>query len=834
MRCAWARVWGLWREIAWLGALPVLLYFLLCAQPLLAQAPAARVPEMRYQTQRLKNGITVIVSPNRSGSAAAPVAALVLLAGPKHGPPQVRTVVTVPAADLAAELSAAAGQLAGEARAVVAVAGAVHIAPTLALAARLLSPAPRPPAAQGDPPAARGAPGPAAAGAISPSAAAGNHSASAAARHAATPAGPAPAAASQRPLEMTITWPGPSEKAKDAAALAMLGEDLFAGPDARERRSLVHKWRAALAVAGGLNFPGSWSAYQAPGAFRARVLFRPGVSPTLVRELVFRQIHEIEVNGVPLSQLRRTQIWTAAEWLRRGQTAAARAARLARAEWRTGSAQAANYALAPLYAVEPHAMRLAAARYLSDALGRVRVRTAPPPSPRENAAGVEGAEMGDGEASHADGAAAAPVLPAQAAVGIANAAGPTRPAPAWRPPAPAYDGQHQNGLRVIIIPDASLPLVTAWLSVPAPPPSRQPLARALARLLPAGSPGHTGAALAEEFQNFGGRLWARAGDRRFIVAASALAPYIGGMLRRLAAVAIHPAIPAAALALQRVNAPAWRAWRQSNPQWLARQEALRVAAPLTSAPPPAMTRASLLALARQLLLPNNDARLVIVGDVDPDLARSLSAQYFVDGWRFGYPASRPAPRPMSAGGKLLLVNAPGAAAGFAFVPGVPPPAPGDALYGAWVLARWLSAPPRRPVSTATAAAALRAALSRRGALAAAPLSAAALAAAKARFLAAFMVRWQTQAQLAAAWTRGNPREMVTAVMAATAPQVQTAARKYLAPPLVVAAGDVAALKVPLSHLARGAITILNAEGAMIGAYPPEGPPRRFPRRRIPQ
>ena len=247
-----------------------------------------------------------------------------------------------------------------------------------------------------------------------------------------------------------------------------------------------------------------------------------------------------------------------------------------------------------------------------------------------------------------------------------------------------------------------------------------------------------------------------------------------------------------------------------------------------------ITRASLLAFARQLLLPNNDARLVIVGDVDPDLARSLSAQYFVDGWRFGYPAPHPAPKPMSAGGKLLLVNAPGAGAGFAFAPTVPPPAPDTALYGAWVLAHWLSVPPRRPVPTGAAASVLRAALSRRGALAAAPLSAAALAAAKARFLTAFMVHWQTQAQIAAAWTQGNPRELVTAVLAATAPQVQAAARKYLAPPLVIAAGDAAALKVPLSHLARGAITILNAEGAMIGAYPPEGPPRRFPRRRIPQ
>ena len=48
------------------------------------------------------------------------------------------------------------------------------------------------------------------------------------------------------------------------------------------------------------------------------------------------------------------------------------------------------------------------------------------------------------------------------------------------------------------------------------------------------------------------------------------------------------------------------------------------------------------------------------------------------------------------------------------------------------------------------------------------------------------------------------------------------------------AGAAAALQFPLPHCARATPTTPNAEGAMIGAYPPEGPPRRFPRRRIPQ
>ncbi|MGH9535862.1 MAG: hypothetical protein ACRD2E_13510 [Terriglobales bacterium] len=771
------------------------------ALPLWAQAPAAQVPAMRYRVQRLGHGVTVIVSSNRAGNAAAPVAAVALWTGPPRGPAARRSVGTVPAAALAATLAADAAQARGSERVVVAIAGAVRATPTLALAARLFSPAEAAPAGTagaGDPPVGL---------------------AEAVASPGATAAAPA------TPLVLTITWPGPAANAKDTAALAMLGEGLFGGPDARERRSLVSKWRAALAVAGGLDGADAWGGYQAPGRFLAQVLFRPAVSPTLVRELVFRQIHEIEVNGIPLEQLRRTEIWTAADWLRRGQTAAARARRLARAVWRTGSAAAANQALAPMLAVTVAEMQAAAARYLSDALGQLRVRPGGAWGWGPGAGGGGGVEGGTGyrlPGSRAD---------RRAEQGRSGASVPAS-LPAWQPPAPDVATQYPNGLRLIVIHDANTPLVTARLSVPAPPPGQAPLARALAQLLLAGTADRSGSALAQQFEGLGGDVWARAGERRFIIGASALAAYVGPMLRRLAAVVIRPAIPPAALAIQQLNAPTWRAWREADPQWLARQEAARLAAPAPAQAAMATSRQNLLAFARKLLLPNNDAQLVIVGDVDPNWARSLAAQYFVDPWPFGYPSAHPAHPPLSAGGRLLLVNTPGAEAAWAFVPTTPPPAPGSALYGAWILARWLAAAPDRPAATAATPALLRTALERRAALSTAPLSTAQLAVAKSGFMAQLMGRWQTQAQIAAAWTYGDPGAQVAAAAAASAAQVQAAARQYLGPPLVVVAGNAAALKVPLSHLARGAITILNAQGAMIGAYPPEGPARRS-RRRIP-
>ncbi|MGH9508059.1 MAG: hypothetical protein ACRD13_14135, partial [Terriglobales bacterium] len=607
--------------------------------------------------------------------------------------------------------------------------------------------------------------------------------------------GPASAAA---PQVMTVRWAGPLAGAQDTAALAMLGEDLFGGPAARERRSLVDKWRAALAVAGGLGFPATWSAYRAPGQFACRVWFRPGVSPTLVRELVFRQIHEIEVNGIAPDELRRAEIWTAADWLRRGQTAAARARRLARAEWDTGSPAAANQALRPMLDVTAAQTQAAAPQYLRDAQARITVQPCTAAGPEAcRPPGLDGARMPAG------GAVSWPVVVA------------------WRPPAPDFDGQFQNGLRLIVVHDANMPLVTVQLSVRTGDAAEYRWRRVLARVLPAGTARESGTALAQRFQAIGGTLWVHAGRRRFTLGASALAPYAGILMRRLAAVALRPALPAAALARAARNGAAWRAGRESDPRWLARREAARLSQSGQAVPRAALDRASLLALAHRILMPNNDARLVVVGDVDPAWVQSVAAQYFVDPWPFGNPPASRA-KPPAGRGRMLLVSAPGGGASFAFVT-APAPAPGTADYAAWRIAMRLAGGPAAVVPTAQLPAALGAAFVRRAQLAAAPPPAAQVEALRARMMTQWMARWQTQEQIAWAWTRGGAGTVLAALAAVTPAAVQRAARQYLAPRLTVVAGDAAALKVPLSHLTHGSITILNAQGGMIGSYPPEGP-----------
>lgn len=754
--------------------------------PLWAQAPQGglRVPPMQYQVQQLSPELSIVVSPDPPGSAAAPVVA-VLVRLARRTALGHQSVAEIPAGQLTSELAAAAAQVRGASRAVVVVAGAIEPNTVLAQAAHIFSVdlgAPQrgsaAPPASPDPPAQAPEPGPLA------------------------------------PLMMTIAWPGPAAGAKDTAALAMLGEDLFAGPAARERHSLVVKWRAALAVRGGLNGPAGWDTYRGPGQFLARVWFRPAVRPTLVRELVFRQIHEIEVNGVSPEELRRTEIWSAADWLRRGQTAAARARRLARAYWETGSPAAANNALRPMLDASAQEMQAAAARYLSDAAARIATGPAPAAlSP----AGVE--------AVPGRNAAESPLLKPGATW-----------IPVWRPPAPAFDAQFQNGLRLIVIHDANLPLVTVRLSVRAAPLSQGRWSRALARVILAGSTRETGLVIAERVRGIGGTLWARAGRRRFTLGASCLSPYAGVLLRRLAALAIRPAVPAPAVARVLLNTPAWRAWRRSDPSWLARGLAARL---LRSAPAPTRTlnQETLLAFAHHLLLPNNDARMVIVGDVDPAWAESMVEQYFVDAWPFGNPPPSPA-RKQIAASRLFLVQAPGPRAAFAFA--ARPPAADSPGFAAWLLVRQAAlrvGATSGAVPTSQLPDALRLALVRRAELAAAPPSAAWLQDLKARLIREWMNGWQSQGQIAGAWNQFpgayQPSTAWAAAASVTPAAFQAAARRYLSPAVIVAAGDVKALQAPLARLRQAPVTILDSGGHPIGSYPPEGAARsrRLQRRR---
>lgn len=169
---------------------------------------------------------------------------------------------------------------------------------------------------------------------------------------------------------LAIAWQGPPRNSKDYYALAVLGELLFSGTSSRLYQSLVKQQQVAIDVEGGLGFPESdFVDYRAPGLFGGFVIQKAGsrITPDLIEQFVFREIHEIEANGVSDTELTRTKTKIAAEWVGGQQTTLERARRLAIAGLMDGNPETANTLLDMLLRVRSEDIQQAAAHYLNHA-----------------------------------------------------------------------------------------------------------------------------------------------------------------------------------------------------------------------------------------------------------------------------------------------------------------------------------------------------------------------------------------------------------------------------------------------------------------------------------
>lgn len=163
-----------------------------------------------------------------------------------------------------------------------------------------------------------------------------------------------------------IAWSGPPRNAPDFYALAILGQDLFAGNSSRLYQSLVKTRQVAIEVDGGLGFPGGdFTDYRSPGLFGGFVIYKPTASPDLVQQLIFREIHEIAANGMPAAELLRVKTKLASDWIRSEQTTLDRAQLLAIAELMDGTPAGASNELRQLLNVTSAQIQQAAARYLT-------------------------------------------------------------------------------------------------------------------------------------------------------------------------------------------------------------------------------------------------------------------------------------------------------------------------------------------------------------------------------------------------------------------------------------------------------------------------------------
>ncbi|HUX67171.1 MAG TPA: pitrilysin family protein [Terriglobales bacterium] len=477
--------------------------------------------------------------------------------------------------------------------------------------------------------------------------------------------------------------------------------------------------------------------------------------------------------------------------------------------------------------------------------------------------------------------AAAPLLAAQAAPAPPYMAQPPAigPVKAYAPPASQED-QLPNGLKIVVVEDHRFPMITVAMALRAGDsrlaPAQAGLADAEADLLTEGTPTRTSLQIAQAADALGGNLGASAGPDFLTISADALSSRAPELFELFADVVLHPTFPEHEVELEKSNLQQGLIASRADAGFLASVEFNKllfgphpyaITAP-TSASIAAITRAELLRFHQDYFLPNNQAEVVVVGDISAARAHNLVQQFFGD-WKLGAPMPPPSPpvptpktrriflvaRPHSAQSTILLGNLGLTRGADDYFPllvenevlggsfnsrltadlreqkgytyGVYSANQPNRDLGSWVVST--------QVRTAVTAPALQAIFAQLDQLRAAPVSPQELLQAKNYLSGNFVLGLQTQGEVAGQFLTtgiyGLPHDRlatwVNDVAAVSRDQALAAAQEVIRPQrqIVVVVGDVQQIEAGLANLAPGAsLTIYNDRGQQIGSYPPEGPP----------
>ncbi|HEX5870626.1 MAG TPA: pitrilysin family protein, partial [Longimicrobium sp.] len=238
---------------------------------------------------------------------------------------------------------------------------------------------------------------------------------------------------------------------------------------------------------------------------------------------------------------------------------------------------------------------------------------------------------------------------------------------------PVDDFRLANGMRVVLVRQTAVPMVTARLIVDAgaehEPAARGGLAVLTANLLPEGTATMSGPELAERMERLGAEFQASAGQNLAFVSVTALKPVFGEALRLAASTAMDPALPERDFERVRQQGITAHVQSQATVEGLAAEAFSRAVfapeAPYsrrtggTAATLATITRDDVLQWHRTMYVPANST-LLLVGDLSGDEARRLAEESF-GGWRGAAPRlPRPstAARPVSAT-RVILVDRPG-------------------------------------------------------------------------------------------------------------------------------------------------------------------------------
>lgn len=229
-----------------------------------------------------------------------------------------------------------------------------------------------------------------------------------------------------------------------------------------------------------------------------------------------------------------------------------------------------------------------------------------------------------------------------------------------------------NGLRIAIVEDRRLPLVSFRLVFPAgdahDPADLPGLLDMLTGLLTEGTESHTSKEIAEEVARMGATLSSGANSDYTTVAASALSSFSDNVLELLAEVALKPSFPEHEVELTRQNTKESLRQQRAQPSFLANEMVSRVVfgehpyskiAP-TPASLDAITRDDLVRLHGETFLPNHSV-LIIVGDVNADELVKRVERLF-GGWKEGdAPGSDFPELPRRTSRSAYIIDRPGSA-----------------------------------------------------------------------------------------------------------------------------------------------------------------------------
>lgn len=237
---------------------------------------------------------------------------------------------------------------------------------------------------------------------------------------------------------------------------------------------------------------------------------------------------------------------------------------------------------------------------------------------------------------------------------------------------PPFETSLPNGLKIVIVEDQRLPLVSFRLAFrfgeADDPPQFVGLTSTLTSMLSEGTQTRSSRQLAEQIERLGARIGASSDDDNTIVAASTLNLYSSEVLDLMAEMVLFPSFPADELRLFQQNTIENLKYQRSQPSFLAGEQVsrilygehpYRIVSP-TAADIEKITRDDLRHYHRKMFVPNN-ATLVVVGDVKRDeLLQEIEESF--GGWESGEVVENEFPAPPERTEKtLIIVDRPGSA-----------------------------------------------------------------------------------------------------------------------------------------------------------------------------